>query len=69
MYDRTLKDPRPYPLPKAWVRRRFELLVGIVGARMAKFRASWKEVSTIWVHLAWRPHVFGILLFEVSANV
>ncbi|EKM49828.1 uncharacterized protein PHACADRAFT_265536 [Phanerochaete carnosa HHB-10118-sp] len=64
MYDRSLKDPRPYPLPKSWIRRRFELLSGIVGARMAKFRASWKEVSTIWVHLAWRPHIVGILLFE-----
>ncbi|EKM53344.1 uncharacterized protein PHACADRAFT_197775 [Phanerochaete carnosa HHB-10118-sp] len=64
MYDRTLKDSRPYPLPKSWVRRRFELLIGIVGARMAKLRASWKDVSIIWVHLAWRPHVFGILLFE-----
>ncbi|EKM53342.1 uncharacterized protein PHACADRAFT_259649 [Phanerochaete carnosa HHB-10118-sp] len=64
MYDRSLENPRPYPLPKSWVRRRLELLIGIAGARMAKFRASWKDVSIIWVHLVWRPHIFGILLFE-----
>ncbi|GJE87379.1 MFS general substrate transporter [Phanerochaete sordida] len=64
MYDRTLKGPRPYPLPKSWLRRRLELLVGAYGTRMAKFRVTWCETAIVWVQLAWRPHVFGILLFE-----
>ena len=32
---------------------------------MAKYRASWRDASIIWFDLVWRPHVFGILLFEV----
>ncbi|THG96852.1 hypothetical protein EW026_g5053 [Hermanssonia centrifuga] len=34
------------------------------GARMAKYRSGWKEVNSIWFKLIWRPHLFGILLFE-----
>lgn len=45
--------------------RRVKTLIGITGARLAKYRPGWKEVSSIWVRLTWRPHVFGILLFEV----
>ena len=32
---------------------------------MAKYRAAWSEVTAIWVKLIWRPHLLGILCFEV----
>ncbi|KIP03999.1 hypothetical protein PHLGIDRAFT_129814 [Phlebiopsis gigantea 11061_1 CR5-6] len=64
MYDRSLRDPKPYPRPSSRLKARFETLIGIAGAKMARFRASWRELVLVWVNLAWRPHVFGILLFE-----
>ena len=65
IYDRSLPNPKPYPRPSSRLKYRFETLVGVTGAKMAKFRASWKDTSVIWFDLVWRPHVIGILLFEV----
>lgn len=47
------------------VRRRIETVLGVTGARLAKYRPTWREVSRIWFQLIWRPHLFGILFFEV----
>ncbi|KAI0793042.1 major facilitator superfamily domain-containing protein [Irpex lacteus] len=43
---------------------RIEVLIGVTGARMAKCRSGWWDVTRIWIQLTWRPHVFGVLLFE-----
>ena len=66
MYDRKLADPKPIPRPKSALRYRIETLIGITGVRMAKYRATWTEVVLSWFNLIWRPHLLGILLFEVS---
>lgn len=64
MYDRKLKDPRPFPVPANPLRARLETLLGVTGWRMAQFRPSWTEVTSIWFRLIWRPHLLGILIFE-----
>ena len=65
MFDRRLPNPRPFPRPASNIRRRFENLVGITGHKMAKYRARWADVSSIWFKLIWRPHLLGIIVFEV----
>lgn len=67
MYDRALPNPKPLPVSSSYFQERLDTLVGVTGARMAKYRATWKETAIIWFRLAWRPHVFGILLFEVCS--
>ncbi|KAI0691855.1 MFS general substrate transporter [Cytidiella melzeri] len=64
LYDRKLTDPRPIARPASAIRYRIETLVGITGARMAKYRSNWANVVSVWFNLVWRPHLFGILLFE-----
>ena len=66
MYDRKLPNPRPEPIPASRLQYRIETLIGITGARMAKYRATWSEVIFVWFKLVWRPHLLGILCFEVS---
>lgn len=66
LYDRTLLNPRPIPLPRSRVLRRVEALIGITGLRMARYRASWRETILACVNIVWRPQLLGILLFEVS---
>lgn len=64
MYDRTVK---PIPRrPTQGLRYRIETLVGVTGLKMARYRASWS--SAIWspLHVLWRPHLLGVLFFEVS---
>ena len=39
--------------------------MGVTGAQMAKYRASWRESVLACADLIWRPHLFGILLLEV----
>ncbi len=63
MYDRGLRGPPPQP--SSGQRYHIETLVGITGARMAKYRSTWKEVILAPLKLIWRPHLLGILLFEV----
>jgi hypothetical protein len=63
MYDRTLK---PIPQrPSTGMRYRIESLIGITGAKMAKYRASWYEVIMSPFNIVWRPHLLSILVFEV----
>jgi hypothetical protein len=63
MYDRTVK-----PIPKrlsSGFRYRIETLIGITGARVAKYRSSWYEVILSPFNVVWRPHLLGVLVFEV----
>ncbi|EMD34576.1 hypothetical protein CERSUDRAFT_116742 [Gelatoporia subvermispora B] len=64
LYDRKLTNPRPIPRPKSRFLERVQTLIGITGARMAKFRPKWTEVILACLNLVWRPHLLGILLFE-----
>jgi hypothetical protein len=63
MYDRSVKN-----LPSrqtGGLRYRIETLVGITGAKMAKYRVTWYEAVSAPFKLVWRPHLLGILVFEV----
>jgi hypothetical protein len=63
MYDRGVKN-----LPSrqtGGIRHRIETLVGITGIKMAKYRTTWYEAATAPFKLVWRPHLLGILVFEV----
>ena len=66
MYDRGLWSTMQRPeRPMSDLRSRTETLLGVTGVRMAKYRSGWSDVTSIWFRLAWRPHLLGILLFEV----
>lgn len=67
MYDRTVK-PIP-PRPTAGIRYRIESLVGITGVKMAKYRASWYDAIMSPFNVVWRPHLLGILIFEVCFSI
>ncbi len=63
MYDRGVKN-----LPSrqtGGLRYRIETLVGITGAKMAKYRVTWYEAVSAPFKLVWRPHLLSILVFEV----
>ncbi|KAJ6576350.1 MFS general substrate transporter [Mycena sp. CBHHK59/15] len=62
MYDRTVK-PIP-PRPTTGLRYRIETLVGITGVKMMKYRVSWTEAIISPFNVFWRPHLFGLLVFE-----
>ncbi|KAJ7255229.1 major facilitator superfamily domain-containing protein [Mycena rebaudengoi] len=62
MYDRTVK-PIP-PKPSTGLRYRIESLIGITGLKMAKYRISWTEAIISPINVFWRPHLFGIMVFE-----
>jgi hypothetical protein len=63
MYDRTVK---PIPQrPSTGMRYRIESLIGMTGVKMAKYRSSWFEVIMSPFNVVWRPHLLGILVFEV----
>ncbi|KAJ3479033.1 hypothetical protein NLI96_g9347 [Meripilus lineatus] len=64
MYDRKLPNPKPIPRPASRIRYRIETLTGITGARMAKYRDSWRTVVLACLDIVWRPHLFMILWFE-----
>ncbi|KAN0107659.1 Major facilitator superfamily domain containing protein [Russula decolorans] len=62
MYDRGLKN-----LPSrqtGGLRYRIETLVGMTGAKMAKYRVTWYEAVSAPFKLVWRPHLLSILVFE-----
>jgi hypothetical protein len=67
MYDRTVK-PIPQP-PSTGMRYRIESLIGITGIKMAKYRSSWHEIIFSPFNIVWRPHLFGVLIFEVLCFV
>ncbi|CAK5272185.1 unnamed protein product [Mycena citricolor] len=62
MYDRTVK-PIP-PRPTSGLRYRIETLVGITGYKMQQYRISWGEAIISPLNVIWRPHIFGLLVFE-----
>ena len=64
MYDRTVK-PIP-PRPSFGLRYRIETLIGVTGLKMAKYRSSWTDIVLGCINIVWRPHLLGILVFEVS---
>ncbi|EJF58944.1 MFS general substrate transporter [Dichomitus squalens LYAD-421 SS1] len=64
MYDRKLPNPHPIPRPQSRLRYRIETLLGITGARMAKYRDSWRQAVFSILNVVWRPHLLMILLFE-----
>ncbi|KAH9950835.1 MFS general substrate transporter [Amylocystis lapponica] len=66
MYDRTLRDPHPIPRPASRLLYRFQTLVGVTGARMARFRTPWRPVLLSPFEIIWRPQLASILLFEAS---
>ena len=68
MYDRKLANPKLIARPSSALRYRVETLVGITGARMAKYRSTWSDVVSVWFRLVWRPHLLGVLLFEVHSS-
>ena len=63
MYDRGVKN-----LPSrqtSGLRYRIETLVGITGAKMAKYRVTWYEAVSAPFKVVWRPHLLIILVFVV----
>jgi hypothetical protein len=62
-YDRGLKNLPPRKT--GGLRYRIETLVGITGAKMAKYRVTWYEAISAPFRLVWRPHLLSILVFEV----
>ncbi|THH30557.1 hypothetical protein EUX98_g3634 [Antrodiella citrinella] len=63
VYDRKLVNPNPMG-NKSGILARIQLLVGVTGARMAKYRSSWKHVVLGCLNIVWRPHLLMILWFE-----
>ena len=66
MYDRKLPNPRPIPRPESALRYRLETLVGLTGARMSKYRDTWRTAVFSILNVVWRPHLLMILLFEAA---
>ncbi|GAA6020608.1 hypothetical protein JCM8202_006321 [Rhodotorula sphaerocarpa] len=61
IYDRDL-SPVP-PRHATGFRYRFDTLVGITGARMAKYRPSlWAGCVSLW-DVLWRPHAFACYVY------
>ncbi|KAH9918337.1 MFS general substrate transporter [Amylocystis lapponica] len=66
LYDRTLRNPHPVPRPASRVLYRVQTLIGITGARMARFRTPWRAILYSPFEIIWRPQLASILLFEAS---
>lgn len=64
MYDRTVK-PIPRRLTQG-LRYRFETLVGVTSLEMTRYRASWSDALLSPFGVLWKPHLLGVLVFEVS---
>lgn len=61
IYDRDL-SPVP-PRHATGFRYRFDTLIGITGARMAKYRPSlWAGCVSLW-DVLWRPHAFACYVY------
>ncbi|KAJ7198622.1 major facilitator superfamily domain-containing protein [Mycena haematopus] len=62
IYDRNV---RPIPeRPTTGFRYRIETLVGLTGLKMQKHRPSWAQAIVSPLNVVWRPHIFGLLVFE-----
>lgn len=66
MFNRKLSNPHPIPRPPSVLQYRFQTLIGVTGARMAKYRDSWRAAIFSIVNIIWRPHLFMILLFQAA---
>ena len=64
IYDRRLPNPRYIPTNSRFLER-MKVLFGITGFRRARYRETWTRVIIAPLNVAWRPHLFFILLFEV----
>ena len=65
MYDRGVKNLPPRSTDGLYYR--IETLVGITGLKLAKYRTSWAEAIAAPLKLIWRPHLLGVLVFEVMS--
>jgi len=64
MYDRGKNRP---VLPRSsGLRYRLETLIGVTGSRLAKYRASWWEVSMACLDVVWRPQFIFVIVFEAA---
>ncbi|KAF8877198.1 major facilitator superfamily domain-containing protein [Infundibulicybe gibba] len=64
MYDRKIRaGPRT-----TGFQGRVKTLIGINGVKMIRDRPSWTEVALAPLHVVWRPHILGILIFEAGSS-
>lgn len=63
MYDRGVKYLPPRPADG--LRHRIKTLVGVTGFKLAKYGTDWVDAIFAPFKLFWRPHLLGILVFEV----
>ncbi|KAI9568715.1 major facilitator superfamily domain-containing protein [Boletus coccyginus] len=64
MYDRG-KNRTVLPRSSG-LRYRFETLIGVTGYKLAKYRASWWEVSMACLEVAWRPQFSFVVVFQAA---
>ncbi|KAG6379850.1 MFS general substrate transporter [Boletus reticuloceps] len=64
LYDRGKN--RPVLPTSSGLRYRFETLIGMTGYRLAKYRASWREVITACLEVVWRPQFIFVVVFEAA---
>jgi hypothetical protein len=64
IYDRGVKNFLSRPTGS--LHYRIEMLIGITGVKMARYRATWYEAVSAPFKLLWRPHLLSILVFEVA---
>ncbi|GJE98654.1 MFS general substrate transporter [Phanerochaete sordida] len=63
LFDR--RDPDAYEhVPADTLGSRVRTLVGVTGARLARFRAGWRELVLCPLQLIWRPHLLSIMVYE-----
>ncbi|EKM52283.1 uncharacterized protein PHACADRAFT_260571, partial [Phanerochaete carnosa HHB-10118-sp] len=63
LFDR--RDPTAYEhVPTDTLANRARTLVGLTGARLARFRTPWRELALYPLRLVWRPHLLSIMVYE-----
>jgi MFS family permease len=64
MCDRGKNRPK---IPRSsGLKYRFETLIGVTGYKLAKYRASWLEVTMACLNVVWRPHFILVVVFEAA---
>ena len=48
------------------LRYRVDTLIGVTGYKLAKYRATWWQVSKACWEVVWRPQFIFVIVFEVS---
>ncbi|KXN86661.1 hypothetical protein AN958_09839 [Leucoagaricus sp. SymC.cos] len=64
--DHNANPALPRGQDAAGLKNRLWTLLGITGVKRARLEPTWKEVLVAPIDVVWRPHMFLILLFEVS---